>query len=387
MIKVINVKSCRVKTKKGKCWYAKLWWLDEKGKQYQKMKSTGIPIKGNNIRKADEEVAKIASEFEELLNKKKTDEGRVIFSDYMYEWLDVCKYKVRRSTYDSYKMSVESSIAPYFRGINVTLEELKPQDIQKYYKSLLDKGLTANTVKHYHSYINSALKLAVKQGLIDYNPLNGVELPKVEKVEKKAFTAEQLEDILNVIHNDPLNTAVYLGLFCGLRRSEVLGLTWDMVDFENETIHICQTVTGTKELFFEKKTKSKTSDRFLPINEVILNILLEEKKRQEQNSEFFGDTYIENDFVCKWDNGKPFLPGYVSHHFKLVLKKIGINDEDLTFHSLRHTCGSLLSNSGKVSIKTVQSFLGHSDLATTSIYLHPDMKAKQQAADVLSESV
>ncbi len=76
----------------------------------------------------------------------------------------------------------------------------------------------------------------------------------------------------------------------------------------------------------------------------------------------------------------------MSRLFKLILDKLGI-DKALTFHSLRHTCGSYISNSGNVSIKTVQTFLEHSDIATTQIYLHTNMKARQQAAEVLSKIV
>ena len=81
------------------------------------------------------------------------------------------------------------------------------------------------------------------------------------------------------------------------------------------------------------------------------------------------------------DDGNPLRGDYISKKFKKILKSLNI--EDRSFHSLRHSVGTLMSNSGKISLKTVQDFLGHADISTTQIYVHPDWKTKLNAMKTL----
>ena len=120
----------------------------------------------------------------------------------------------------------------------------------------------------------------------------------------------------------------------------------------------------------------------LPLNDRIKQALQREKARQAENKSFFGNSYIDNDFVCKWDDGKPFACDYISRHFRMLLDKLHF-DKGYTFHSLRHSCATVMSNCGTVSSRTVQEFLGHSDISTTQIYVHPNKQAKMNAISVL----
>lgn len=212
-----------------------------------------------------------------------------------------------------------------------------------------------------------------------------MELPKVERYEAKAFNIEQLERIFEAVHNDPIELPVYLGAYGGLRRSEILGLQWSDIDFKNQIMHIHQTRTHTVSEIFEDKTKSQTSKRDLPFDAELEKVLIRAKKMQAKYKSIYGNEYINNDFVCVYPDGKPLMCEYVSRHFKLILTRLGYTERGYNFHALRHTAASLMCNSGLVGIKTASEYLGHSNISTTSIYLHPDMQAKIQATSVLSD--
>lgn len=221
------------------------------------------------------------------------------------------------------------------------------------------------------------------QGRIAYNPADRVRLPKVEKYHAKILTRDQLKQLLDKIHGQPIEPAVILAAYYGLRRGEVCGLAWKNIDFDKKIIHVVKTRTAKSHEIVEDKTKSESSRRNLPLIPTVEKYLLGLKAKQQENREFLGKGYHETDFVCVWDDGKPLGCSYVSNHFTMIAKEMGC--EGVTFHSLRHTAGTMMSNSGSISLKTVQEFLGHSDIATTQIYLHPDFEQYIRVANVMEK--
>ena len=363
---------CRLKWKEGNIW---------KNKDI----TTDVPVKGNNKRKAEQKCEEIRQEYEEKYEVYSVNTNDISFSDYMLEWLEGYRYNVRQSTFDGYTNNVENHIVPFFKEMGITLYELRPQHIKKYYTYLMASGLSANSVKRHHANIHKALQDAYIQDRIPINPADKVTLPRVEKFHAKILSKEQLVQLLDKTKGHPIESAVLLAAYYGLRRSEVCGLEWKNVDFENKLIYITKTRTAKAHEIIEDKTKSESSRRKLPLIPTVREYLLELKAKQEENRKFMGNGYYDSDFVCVWDDGKPLGCNYISKHFKNFAKALGC--EGVTFHSLRHTAGTMMSNSGSVSLKTVQEFLGHSDIATTQIYLHPDFTQYIKAADVMENSL
>lgn len=376
----IQMNVCLTQKKDGKCWYAKLQWKDEVGNWKSKCVSTGIPTQGNNKRKAKKKAEEIRDEYEAYMLKERNKIH--LFTEYMLQWIEEHKRNIRASTYQSYKQSIEKVIIPYFVDKKIYLSELTTKDIQDFYNYILDSGKSANTVKHYHSYINKALKVAVLQGKIERNPCNYIQLPKKKKYEAKAFTVQQMSKIIEISKDTPIEIPVLLASYCGLRRSEVLGLEWSAIDLDNSILHVRKTRVCCVHETFEENTKSETSRRDIPIPSNLKAALLKEKDKQLENRKLFGNSYIDNDFVCVWDDGKPLSCNYVSKKFHKILNQL--NYTGYSFHSLRHTVGTMMANQN-INLKTVQDFLGHSDITTTQIYLHPDWQAKQKAANVISD--
>ena len=199
----------------------------------------------------------------------------------------------------------------------------------------------------------------------------------------QAYTAEQANKLLEVIHGEVLEPVIMLGLLFGMRRSEALGLRWSDINFKNQTIVISNTMTQMRTLLIDEHTKSFTSHRMLSVMDDVIGYFKRLKTQQEANKREYGDKYHDSDFVCVWPDGRIILPGYVSHNFKKLLAKYDL--PEIRFHDLRHTAGSLLLAQG-VNIKQIQEFLGHSDVTTTlNIYVHTDEEAKKETAAAMGK--
>ena len=178
---------------------------------------------------------------------------------------------------------------------------------------------------------------------------------------------------------------VMLTAFYVLLRIEALGLKWHNVDFINNNITICSTVVEYKKVYEKDSTKTKSSIRTLPLVPRIKAYLQGLQVEQKKNRLLFGNTYIENDYVCKRENGETFRPDYVTERFYYLIRRYKL--PHIRFHDLRHSAASLLLANG-FSLKEIQEWLGHADISTTAnIYAHLQYKAKQNMADTMSEKL
>lgn len=363
-----------------------LKWTDDEGKQQRKEVSTRIAIKGSNKRRAERRCEELRREYEEKYEYCKYAPTReMLFSDYIVDWLENHKHNIRQSTYEGYKRTITKNIIPYFKEVKVTVEQVEPRHIKELYARLLEKGLSANTVKHCHANIRKALAELVFEGILPYNAADRVKLPKMEKYHASFYTANQLKILLKVAQDTNSETSIMLAVFYGLRRSEICGLKWSAIDFQNKIIEIKSTVVRVTSVIREDNTKSESSHRTLPLVPGVENHLKALKEKQAEDKLFYGDTYQDNDYVLKWEDGKPYTPDYISNNFAKLL-----SDNDLPhirFHDLRHSFASALLADG-VSMKAVQEILGHSDFSTTAnIYSHITDDAKTKALTQISNSL
>ena len=193
--------------------------------------------------------------------------------------------------------------------------------------------------------------------------------------------------MIECIDNDMLKTAIILAAYYGLRRSEVIGLKWSAIDWDNDKIcirhKIIENKLGKTKIEGYDVMKTKSSYRTLPLIPFVRQILLEEKAKQEEMQRLFKKDYCSKykDYVCVDALGNIIKPQYVSMHFKIILEKNGL--KKIRFHDLRHSCASMLL-ANKVPMKYIQVWLGHSDMSTTAnIYSHLDDSEKLTSASVL----
>ena len=191
-----------------------------------------------------------------------------------------------------------------------------------------------------------------------------------------------MQTLLDSIRDDPLFPLVKITAIYGLRRSELLGLQWDSIDFESGTLTIRHTVRKVTKPVEKDKTKNASSYRSFPLLPEARAIFLQALSDQRTNRRLFGKAYQENPYVFKWPDGRPFPPDYITHHFARLLQKNGL--PRIRFHELRHSCASILLSNG-FTLKDVQEWLGHSDIKmTANVYGHLDMARKQSIAQEMS---
>ena len=357
--------------------------LKVNGKRKPKWIPLGMPVRGNK-RKADAELNRLIEEYEEQekLNISSLDksESDILLADYLQKWLKIIKSTIANATYQSYSNMINARLDKYFRALGVTLGGLTASQIQDFYQVILDEGFTTNTVIHYHAVLRKALQSAVKKELIPRNPADSVDKPKKNHYQAAHYTEEEMLALFKVIEGDPLELAIKIAAYYGLRRSEVLGLKWEAVNFKDKTIEA--KVDGKFVPVGEDVLKTKSSIRTLPLLPVIEELLLQEKEKQEFMQKIFKKEYCTDylDYICVDQTGKLFRPNFVTEHFAYLIKKYGL--KKIRFHDLRHTCASLLLANG-VPMKQIQIWLGHSTFSTTAdIYAHLDMSAQIQTGRV-----
>ncbi|MFI3255628.1 MAG: tyrosine-type recombinase/integrase [Eubacteriales bacterium] len=249
------------------------------------------------------------------------------------------------------------------------LQKLTPAQIQKYYASLVtEKKLSTNTVRKHHDLLNSTLKFAVKQEILVKNPVEKVEVPKFKAPEIAYYNREQFTKLLELSQGDRIELLIHLAGMLGLRREEILGLTWDCVDFSEKKIEVRTVRTQAGNATVKKAPKTQSSRRKLHIPDKILKLLEEERAKQEEYKEVFGSDYDDQGLVIVWEDGRPLRPNYASDLFKKFIEEHGL--PYITLHGLRHSFATIANDSGQ-QLYNIGKALGHSTTATTSkIYTH-----------------
>ncbi len=355
---------------------------DNTGKLKQKWVSTGIPTKGNNKRRAE-------AKMREILTRLEAEQGLTSedmpFSAWLDKWLEIREASgdIREITLYNYRLSVNKHMKPYFDTQRLTLKTIKRRDIEDYFISRRCDGLGADTVRKHRAIIGRALEEACRREYISHNPVDGIRLPKGERHESRAYSEDEARALLDALDGEVLKPAVILGIFYGLRRSEVCGLRWRDIDFDNHQITICNTVVRAGRLIEAEQTKSAASRRTLfmvPQSEPYLMEMHKQYMLRMSKPSITAFRDLDG-HVCVDEDGKPLSPDDISRDFPKLLERHNL--PPIHYHELRHTTGSLLYYNG-LSAKEVQEYLGHSDIHTTlAIYVHTDARSKEKAAHIM----
>lgn len=357
------------------------------GKRKPKWIPLGLPVRGNK-RNAEAELARLLNDYnQEATTAVNWTQAKELFAEYLQSWLKMVKPTIATSTYQSYKNMISGRIDRHFRNLGVALGDVTPAQLQDFYQSILDEGYTPNTVIHYHAVLRRALQNAVKKDIIDRNPADRIDKPKKNHYQASHYTEEEMLELFKVISGDPLELAIKIAAYYGLRRSEVLGLRWDAINFKDKLILINHKVIevevdGKFVPVGEDVLKTKSSIRTLPLLPVVEELLLDEKEKQETFRRLFKSSYCQDylDYICVDQMGKILRPNFVTEHFAYLMEKYNL--KKIRFHDLRHTCASLLLANG-VPMKQIQVWLGHSTFSTTAdIYAHLDVSAQMETGDV-----
>lgn len=382
-------------------YYAVLNLYNENGKRVPKWISTGLKVETNerknqaNKKQAekikDNEILKANIESNgsnRISNSLKDAKYKdMLFCDYVVEWLENQKNKLTANTYVGYEQKIKGKFYKYFKEQKTKLIDLRARDLQEFIDYLFNLGLKGNTVSHYLTNINVALDLAVTKEIIPTNPLNKIPPVKKEDFIPEFYTDYEVLAFIEAIKDDKLRLPLTLAAVYGLRREEVLGITWNAIDFNHKAIVISKTVgrakyLGKTQFLFKDIPKNKSSYRTLPLFDFIADLLLEYKEKYKNDKKFFGNTYCNDykDYICLNENGELMKPDTISRNFSRILEKN--NFKKIRLHDLRHSCATLLLRNG-VPMSEIQKWLGHSSIRTTERYAHLNQNDKQIPAQMI----
>lgn len=285
------------------------------GKRKQKWMPTGLDVKGNK-RRAEKLLRQELDKLELQCGYVPDD---TLFCDYIRQWLIVVEPAVDEVTFQGYELLARRHVIPYFDDLHIKLQDVDRAAIQnflnaKFKSGRLDGkgGLSPASIKLLKNIVNQSLTEAVRDGIIPSNPCQYVTLPQQQRYQAKYYNSQQLDDLFEAIKDEPIYPLVKITTIYGLRRSELLGLKWDSIDFESGTVTIQHTVTKVSTLVEKDKTKNASSHRTFPMTDEARSIFVAAKESGKKYRKLFGKDYVINDYVFKWPDGRPYWAASIS---------------------------------------------------------------------------
>ena len=377
---------------KGNYYYAK---FRVNGKQ--KMLATKVPVKGNNKRKAERVLKELIAKYEGL----NLENENVLFTTFLDKWLQSVKPILKPATWESYDKTVSGKIKPYFEQKNYKFKDMKPETFTEYFVFLAQQGksngkggLSYKTVKNIRGVLSSAYEYAIENSYIKDNPVLKSRMPSFAhsiKSDVPEYSAEQVRKLLLFAKENDSHIYIFLllALYTGLRKGELLALTWDDVDYDKKLLRVNKSRTGSRKAITTQITTPKTesSNRKIPLNDTVLEALKAEKKRQDEHAEILGKGYDKSSsFIIRTVLGKPYVNlSAINRVVNRLTEKAGL--PHCTIHGSRHSVASILDDNG-VPIQDISVLLGHESVQTTErIYINRRKTAKAETIETLDNAI
>lgn len=348
---------------------------------------TGKQIQKSVYGKTQKEVRqKLTAITAEIDDGTYMDIPRLKTTDWLNTWVTEYIGNVKSSTRKSYQDHVRLNIIPYIG--NVPLAKVTAAVIQQMYNELqTEKELSPKTIKNVHGVLHRALEQAQKMGYIRSDPLAAVMLPRIEKKQIKPLEDEELCAFLKEIRGSPYELVYFVTVFTGLRQGEVLGLTWDCVNFEKQTLLINKQhgkKKGTREYCFSSLKNDRP--RVIEAADGVMDALKKQQLRQQRWAARLKDGWDNPDnLVFTTETGRYLCNQTVYLAFKKIVRRLHL--DATRFHDLRHTYAVNSLKSGD-DIKTVQENLGHQTAAfTLDVYAHATNSMKRESANRMDQYI
>lgn len=313
--------------------------------------------------------------------------GRVVVGpkqtveQYLTHWLeDSRRLRIRLSTLRKYRMMLRVHLIPALGPMQ--LNELSREHVQALYARLYDGGLASKSIKLVHCVLSSALRDAVKNGLLARNVCEFVTLPKGKRYVGRALTPDECQRLIAVAQGHKLWFLILMAITTGARRGELTGLKWSDIDESARLVHIRRTIVYLpKHGFVEHEPKTAQGLRSVTLSQLVLDGIREQRAYIERIRRESGSTWIERDLVFPNKRGGYLYESALHQQFKSLLREAGL--PDMHFHDLRHSAATLMLAAG-VNAKVVQEMLGHSDISITlGMYGHVMPNMQKEAVNKL----
>lgn len=289
-----------------------------------------------------------------------------LFNEFALNYFEkVYKNKVKSSTYDRQLSLLNKQLIPWFE--NVDLTKIDHFLIQDFLAEKMNEFSPAYVRKMFE-LIRMLMKVAFKWDLISQDVIEKVELPKFKNKEMSVWTSKQVNDYLKFTKHSRYHPIFYLAAYTGLRKGEILALTWDDIDFDKKQIRVNKTLYRIKDEYVINEPKTKNSIRTIYIDDDIIRLIKKQRVKQNLEKMKCRTVYTDHNLVFAQENGDYVFPSAVNVLFRRFIKQSGL--PEIRFHDLRHTHATILLQMG-VNPKMVADRLGHSSVQITlDVYSH-----------------
>lgn len=227
--------------------------------------------------------------------------------------------------------------------------------------------------------LRNAYNVALRQGMVSWNPCLAVELPPVHRDPARVWSPEQVATFLRQAEGDRIGLLYRIVLLRGLRRGEACGLRWEDYDAEHRRLRVAQAILEIGAHVVVDTPKSKKSGRWVSLDTHTAELLAEHRKRQRREKFAAGEAYQDGGLIFCEEDGTPLRPSRVTYHFRRILEEAGL--PVIKLHEGRHTAASLALEAG-LDIKVVSDQLGHSTTSIThDLYTHVRPAVHDDAAE------
>ncbi len=319
------------------------------------------------------------------------NENDMTLKDWLKIWQEDYLADVKKSTVGNYRSIVEIHIEPALG--NYPLSQLKAPVVQKFYNGLRDKGLSPKYIKNIHGVLHRALDQAVEVEYTAKNYTSKCKIPTIIETEVIPLDEEEMKKLFEALKGEELRDMILVDIFTGLRCGELLGLTWDCVDFENGIIHVKKQLAmprkrdgGNGKCYWSTLKNGKPRD--LVPAPFVMEVLKQHKETQDAEKRAAGSLWDEGDFpglVFTRENGSHYIQPCVWKAFQNILEKAGLQHHRI--HDLRHTfaVNSIIAGD---DVKTVQENMGHYSAAfTLDRYGHVTKMMKKNSANRMQKYI
>ena len=304
-----------------------------------------------------------------------------LLSEFLTAFLSYAQGSFSKGTVAIYKATLRNFIE--YIG-NFPLANYTPQHFDLY-KTERQKPVKVVTVKDGHTTekekivkpvtVNIELRTlraffntAVRWKLLESNPFQ-IQLVKVPENKPTFLSKLEFQKLLNVIEEHWLKEVIIFAVSTGLRRGELVNLKWESVDLSRKLLYVESTPTF--------RTKAGRM-RIIPLNDTALYLLSQRDRQAKQGKDISGYVFSLN--------GKPLFANWITHLFKDYVREANLSNQDIHFHSLRHSFASWLAQDG-TSVYVIKDLLGHSDVKTTQIYSHLQTESLHAEVNKISVSL
>ena len=263
----------------------------------------------------------------------------------------------------------------------ITLDRLRPSDVEALVLALRTKGLSDSTIRSTYTVLRAGLDGAVRDGLLARNPAALIKRPGVKRGEAKHLDAADVTAVLKAAEGSRYHGALLLIASTGIRKGEALALHWNHVDLDIGVLKVAATITRIGGRLVISEPKTDRSRREIPLHASIITMLRKHRVAQKAERLAVGDQWIDTGLVFTTELGTAVDPRNFLRVVETAAKTAGV--DGIGVHTLRHSAAVAWLESG-VHIKAVADLLGHSSISVTGdTYGHTSDTAARAAIDTL----